>query len=464
MNEKPLALLPEALLLAGAIGGLLLGLFLPRRRQWLVRVVAAVALGGSIVAALVAAGDLEGPVFDGVYDVDMATTVVRVVAAAATLLVLALAAGELAGSPRETELYTLMLLGTLGTVLLAGADDLLFLGAAYLLASIPLYGLAALTKDSSGTEAALKYYLMGAFLGIVMFTGTVLLYGVGRSTRYPELADSLVGAPRAAVALGGLGVLTGLLFKLGGVPAHFWVPDVAEGATTTVAAFVTTVPKIGAVVAVYRLLDGPLTDAPGNWRLVVALLAAASMTLGNLAAFFQDSVKRLLGYSTVSQVGYLLMVPVVAGRSELALPALGLYLAAYAVTNAGAFAVVAAAHARPRLQDWQGFGRRSPALAVALLVCLLGLVGTPPTGVFVGKLTVFSATAEGGYGWLVVIAAANTVISLFYYLRWLAPVFRAGEQPPQVQPERWSTAAALTAAGLSVATGLGAGVVLAAIG
>ena len=466
MNERPLALLPEALLLAGAIGGLLLGIFLPRRRQWLVRVVAALALVASLAAALAAARDPAGPVFDGVYDVDIATTVVRVVAAAAALLILGLAAGELAGSPRETELYTLTLLATLGTVLLAGADDLLFLGAAYLLASIPLYGLAALTKSASGTEAALKYYLMGAFLGIVMFTGTVLLYGVGRSTRYPELAANLPDAPAAAVALGGLGVLSGLLFKLGGVPAHFWVPDVAEGATTTVAAFVTTVPKVGAVVAVHRLLDGPLSEAPGDWRLLVAVLAAASMTLGNLAAFFQTSVTRLLGYSTVSQVGYLLMVPVVAGRSSLALPSLALYLAAYAVTNTGAFAVVAAARVGPALQDWQGFARRSPVLAVALVVCLLGLVGTPPTGVFVGKLTVFAATAEGGFGWLVVVAAVNTVISLFYYLRWLAPVFRpghgsGGQAPAPVEP--WSAAAAVTAAAASVAVGIGAGVVLAGV-
>ena len=466
MNEKPLALLPEIFLLAGAIGGLLLGLFLPRRRQWLVRVVAAAALVGSVVAALVGAADLAGPVFEDVYDVDMATTVVRVVAASAALLVLAIGAGELAGSPRETELYALLLLGTLGTVLLAGADDLLFLGAAYLLASIPLYGLTGIAKDATGTEAALKYYLMGAFLGIVMFTGMTLLYGVGRSTRYAELAESLGAAPRAAVALGALGVLTGLLFKLGGVPAHFWVPDVAEGATTTVAAFVTTVPKVGAVVAVYRLLDGPLTDAPGDWRLVVAILAAASMTLGNLAAFFQDSVRRLLGYSTVSQVGYLLMVPVVVGRTDLALPALALYLAAYAVTNAGAFAVVAAARTGPRLQDWRGLSRRSPALAVALLVCLLGLVGTPPTGVFVGKLTVFTATAQGGYGWLVVVAALNTVVSLFYYLRWLAPVFRAAEPEAPVDgaTEPWSSVAALSAAGLSVAVGLGAGLVLSGVG
>jgi len=205
VNEDPVALLPEILLLAGAVGGLLLGLFLPRHRQWVVRMVAALALLASVGAALAAAGTPAGPVFDGVYDVDTATTVVRVVAAVASLLVLALAADELAGDPRETELYTLLLLATRGTVLLAGADDLLFLVAAYLLASVPLYALAAFARDAPGTEAALKYYLMGAFLGVVLFTGTVILYGVGRSTRYVELADTLVTAPRAAVALGGSG-------------------------------------------------------------------------------------------------------------------------------------------------------------------------------------------------------------------------------------------------------------------
>jgi len=463
VNEKPLALLPELFLLGGAIVGLLLGVFLPRRRQYVVRIVAALALTGSVVTALLGARNLEGAVFDGVYNVDMATSIARVVAAAAALLLLAIAATELSGHPRETELYTLLLLGTLGTVLLAGADDLLFLVAAYLLASIPLYGLAALAKDGSGTESALKYYLMGAFLGIVLFTGTVVLYGVGRSTRYSDLVGSLAAAPRGAVALGGIGVLAGLLFKLGAVPAHFWVPDVAEGATTTVAAFVTTVPKVGAVLAVYRLIDVPLSHAPGNWRLIVAILAAATMTLGNLAAFFQDSVRRLLGYSTISQAGYLLMVPVVAGRNDLALPSLALYVGAYAVTNAGAFAVVAAARTGPKLADWRGMSRRSPALSLALLVCLLGLVGTPPTGVFVGKLTVFTAVAQGGYGWLVVVAAVNTVASLFYYLRWLAPVFRAPEGRGAAVSFGWSTGAAVTVAALSVVVGLGAGVVIAAV-
>lgn len=465
MNENPLALLPELALLGGSIVGLLLGLFLPRHRQSIVRAVAAGSLVAAIALSLVAALDPAGPVFDGSYVVDTKLTVVRVVASGATLVMLAIAADELSASPRETELYTLMLLGTLGTVVLSGAADLLLIIAAYLVASIPLYGLAALAKDRLGTEAALKYYLVGAFFTTVLLAGVVLLFGVGGSTRYPQLAQGLLDAPRAAVAFGAVFVLAALLFKLGAVPAHFWVPDVTEGATTTVAAFVTTVPKLGAVFAVYRLVAGPLSDAPGNWRILVAVIAAASMTLGNLAAFFQTSVRRLLAYSTISQVGYLLMIPAVAGRSDLALPSLELYVAAYAVTNVGAFAVVSAMPAGPTLDDWTGTGRRHPALGVALIVCLLGLVGTPPTGVFVGKLTVFTATGQGGLGWLVVLAAINTVASLFYYLRWIGPIFRPA--PPGAlaapQPVRWSQVAAFVTAALSLAVGVGSGLVLSGV-
>ena len=186
--------------------------------------------------------------------------------------------------------------------------------------------------------------------------------------------------------------------------------------------------------------------------------------LGNLGAFLQTSVKRLLAYSTVSQVGYLLMALAVAGRSDRAQQSLLLYLAAYAVTNLGAFAVVTELpHART-LHDYRGLARTRPGLAAVLVVCLLGLVGTPPTGVFLGKLDVFTATIDGGYPWLAALAVANTVASLFYYLRWLAPVFRAsGDAPPQAaQPVlgRWAAVAAYAASAASLALGICGGAVL----
>jgi NADH-quinone oxidoreductase subunit N len=228
-------------------------------------------------------------------------------------------------------------------------------------------------------------------------------------------------------------VLAGLLFKAGAVPVHFWVPDTVQGATTGAAALLTTVPKVGALIAAYRLLV--VVPPSSGWPMFLAAVAAASMTLGNLAAFTQTAAQRLLAYSTISQVGYLLMAVAVTGSTDRALPALLLYLVGYAVTNVGAFAVVAALPGRDNLADYRALAPQRPVLAAALVVCLLGFVGTPPTAVFVGKLTVFSATWDGGLAWLVVLAAVNTVASLFYYLRWLIPAFSGPPTRVPVAPE-----------------------------
>ncbi len=421
MNENPLALLPELFLAGSAVVGLLAGSWLPRSRQWPVPLLAAAACVAGIVAAAAAAPGRPTVAFGTSFAIDTLTSSVRIVVLAATLLVLCISLRPFAADPRETELYVLLQLAALGTIVLAGANDLLLLFAGYLLASVPLYALAGFRKDDVGAEAALKYYLMGALLGVLMLTGVTVLDGALRSTAYGRIAAAAASAPQGAVAVGLVALLAGLLFKMGGVPAHFWVPDVADGAPTAVAAFVTTIPKLGGLAAEYRLLDIALQDATLDWRLLVAILAAASMTLGNLAALFQTRVKRLLGYSTVSQVGYMLMAVVVAGRSDLAQKSLLFYLAAYAVTNLGAFAVVAALPHAATLDDYRGLARRRPALAAVLVVCLLGLVGTPPTAVFVGKLEVFTATVDGSYAWLAAVAVVNTVASLFYYLRWLVP-------------------------------------------
>jgi NADH-quinone oxidoreductase subunit N len=187
------------------------------------------------------------------------------------------------------------------------------------------------------------------------------------------------------------------------------------------------------------------------------------MTLGNLAAFFQTSVKRLLAYSTVSQAGYLLMA-IAAARSALATRALLFYLAAYAVTNLGAFAVVTALPQATTLDSYRGLARRHPGLAAVLVVCLLGLVGTPPTAVFLGKLEIFTATVDSGYTWLAALAIANTIASLFYYLRWLAPAFLRAPDATQPDPltaaGRRPAAVAYAAGTISVALGVAAGAVL----
>ncbi|MDG4801418.1 proton-conducting transporter membrane subunit [Micromonospora sp. WMMD980] len=454
MNERPLALLPELLLLAGAVTTLLTGAFLPRRRQWVARLVAAGAMLAAMVATLPAVGE-RTTVYAHSYALDAGTTAARLLIPLAGLLVVGIAAGRVAGNRRETEFYVLTLLAVLGAVLLAGASDLLLLAVAYLLSSVPLAGLAGWGRDRRGAEAALKVYLMGALAGVGLLAGAALLTALGGGTSdYDGLATGLAGAPSAAVAVGVVGVLAGLLFKIGAVPGHFWVPDAVQGASVPAGALLTTVPKLGGLLAAYRLFAVAVPADLVDWPLLVAVLAAVTMTLGNFAAFGQADPRRLLAYSTVAQVGYLLMAVAVAGRAERALPALLVYLAGYAVTNLGAFAVLAA-EPHDTLDGYRGLARRRPWLAGALAICLLGLVGTPPTAVFAGKLTVFTAAWDGGLAWLVVVAAVNTVASLFYYLRWLAPALSLPSGPAPL-PSRSAAGPRVVAVATGVAALLGA--------
>ena len=429
---RPDAIVPELILLGGSVAALVVGLFTPRHRQWIIALGTALVLVAALVAAALALPEPAGMVFHGTYAVDQSARFAHVAICWATLLVVGLSFRTVRGHARETEYYVLLLFATLGLVLFSGASDLMLLVVAYLLSSVPLYTLAAFRKDERGTEAAMKYYLMGALLGIAMLYGFAFLYGAGGSTAYRELAAGLGVGVSGAVALGTGLAMAGLLFKLGAVPGHFWVPDVAEGAPTPVAAYVTTVPKLAALVAVGRLLL-EVTDGLVEWRLPVALLAAATMTLGNLGALWQESARRLLGYSAISQVGYMLMAVVVLEQVGTAWPALLFYLLAYATMNVGAFAVVAALPDTRTLEDYGGLFSLRPALALSLTVCLFSLVGIPPLAGFVGKLGIFVVAWDGGYAWLTLFAALNTAVSMFYYARWLVPMyFQQTEQSPRV--------------------------------
>lgn len=409
-------LAPEAVVLAGALIALLGGSFLPRLRQRLLTPVAVGTLLTAAVVTVVQAGPAT-TVFDGTWALGPTTTTIRLVAALGCAAVLLLGAAERAGSPRESETVALLMLSTLGAMVLGAADDLLVVVTGYLLASVPLYGLIGVGRTPLAAEAAVKTYLQGALFGVLLLGGTAVLAGVGAGTAYSDLEQGLPAAPTAAIAIGAVGVALALLFEGGAVPAHFWVPDAAQAASRQAAAFLTTVPKVAALVALLRFLQ--VVQPEVDLSLVVAVAAAASMVLGVLTAFWQEDVRRLLGYSTVGQAGFLLLG--VAGSSP---DALLVYAAGYAAANLAVFAVVAALPERPAVQRWRGAGRAHPFLTAALLVSLLALVGTPPTSVFLGKVAVFQAAWSAGQGWLVVVAAVATVASLFYSLRWIATALR----------------------------------------
>lgn len=473
MSRDAAAMAPELSLFLGGLATLVGGSFTPRTRQWRIRALAglaALACAGFAVVGVV--GDPRA-VFEGAYAVDDVTGAARILVAVGLLGVLALSGSEIAAHPRESELCSMLLFGGTGVLLMAGTQDLALLVVAFLLSSIPLYGLVGVlvertaTSPTASAEAALKTYLLAALFGTVLMLGVVVLYGVSGGTGYADLHAAAAGGqagvvgrvPPAAVVSGVVLVLGGLLFKAGAVPGHFWVPDASQGASATAAAYLTTVPKIGALLAIARLVE--TLPAQDRWRLTIAALAAVTMTLGNLAAYSQTDPRRLLGWSTVSQVGYALVPVAVLHDTDLATPVLLLYLAAYTVTNIGAFAVTAALPAQRTLEGWTGLVRSRPLLAVSLVVLLLGLLGTPPTGIFVGKLGAAAAAWDGSTAWLAVVLLLNTLVSLFYYLRWIAPAVASRAEPAgdlsATGPGRWASATVVGAAATSLLVGVAAG-------
>lgn len=449
---------PEIALVLGAVVVLLTAAFTGRTKQWIPVPIALVSVLASIVSSLVLAVSREQQLsFSGTWALDGVTHGAEILIAVTTAIVLLLGVEWFRSDPRGGEYPAVVLFSAAGAMLLAGAADTMELMVGMLLVSITGYTLAAYHRASGASvEAGMKYFLIGALTNSVLLVGIVFLYGAVGSTTYADTAAALGGADPLVVQISLVCVVVGLCFEIGAVPAHVWVPDVSQAAPVPSAAFLTIAPKIGAVVALARVVElFPDGDVP--WRPLIALLAALTMTWGNLLALWQDDLRRLLGWSSVSQAGYALMAVVVVGVSDTAISALVVFLAAYAAANATAFAVVAELRGRTSLDDYRGMGTSRPWLSAALVVALLSLVGVPPLGGFVGKLTVFTAVIDGGYTWLAVVAVANTVASLFYYLRVIGPMYfdAYGEVAPV--PVLGRTAAA--GAGLALVAVVGVGLV-----
>jgi len=417
---------PELVLLVGGVAILLYALFAARPMQDGAGLIAVVVVAASLVATIPMLPELGAPerlTFFDTYARDGVAAWGKIVILVATAGVIGLSVAWFRTDARQGEYYTLIVFSALGAILLAGATDLKEFVVAMILSSATGFVLTAYHRASGmASEAAMKYYLIGAFSSAAMLIGVAYLFGLAGSTLLGELEMTLGDAGVVGVALGGGLVLLALLFKIGAVPAHAWMPDVAQGAPGPVAAFVTTVPKVGAFLFLARLV----LAAQGSgldWAFVVSIAATATMTLGNLACLWQSDVRRLLGWSAVSQTGYGLMAVVAIGSSELAVPALLFFLLAYALGNVAAFGVVVELRGRTNLAAYAGLGRAHPWLIGALLLAFLSFIGVPPLAGFVAKLLLFGVAIEVGYGWLAVVAAVNTVISIVYYVRVVAPAY-----------------------------------------
>lgn len=453
--------LPEIALAVSAVGVLLTASFTARERH---RWCALLALAALAAAAVLAARGAAPPhlSFQGTWAVDGATTAARLVIIAFAAISVGMAPGWMRSDRRHGEFYAVLLLSTLGAVLMAGAADTMELTVGVLLSSVTGFALAGYHRDwPLSVEAAMKYFLVGALSNVLLLTGVVVLFGLVGDTAYRATALALGPGGRAAgsewAVLAAVSFLAvGLTYKLGAFPAYAWLPDVAEGAPAPSAAFLTVVPKIGALVALSRIVL-LLPEGVVPWRILVAALAVATMTIGNLGALWQTDVRRLIGWSSVAQSGYALVAVVALGSSDLAWPALIFFLVGYGAANLAAFAVVTHLRGRTDVDDYRGLAAERPGGAAALAVSFLSLVGIPPLVGFVGKLAVFGAAVDAGWTWLAVVAVANTVVSLFYYLRVLGPAYfeeRPGSRPAALGP--WSRWTAGIAAVATVALGLAA--------
>jgi len=454
--------LPQIVLLVGAAVVLVTALVLPRARQGMVAPVALVTLAATVVAQVDLLGVGDQLAFDRLWALDATTGLATIVICGATAVAVLLAPEWMATDPRQGEYHAVLLFGALGAVVMAGAADLNELVVGVTLSSVTGYVLAAFHRRSPlSVEAGMSYFLIGGLSNLVLLVGVVLAFGAAGTTLYGDLyATGAIDDPWLVIPAA-VAITVGLAFKAGAVPAHAWVPDVAQGAPLPSAAFLTVVPKIGGTIALARLV-GVWPDG-GGMAGAVAGVAALTMTLGNLAALRQSDVRRLLGWSSVSQAGYALAAVAVVDRTAQAVPALLLFLATYAAGTLAAFAVVGALRGRTRLDELDGLVDRRPWLAWGMTLALLSLVGIPPLAGFAGKLAVFSAIVDADLLWLAVLIAVNTVVSLAYYLRVIAAMHLREHDGTTVHLlGRWSIVAVAVAVAATLLLGVGGELVVSA--
>ena len=480
MTGNDLAIIaPLVAAIAVAIAVLLVDLILPGRPDAAV----AVALGGLaiVAAATILANGSPGDAFDGAYRVDALTTFLDLLFVSIVALTIVFAPDYL--EPRGlpvAEFAVVLLFAMTGAMLLAASTDLLLLFLGLELMVLPGYMLAAYHKtDGYSTEGAIKYFLLGSFSSAIFLFGLAFVWGLTGTTRVDGVADALLGVAAGTLAFSpglamGLAFMTtGVAFKIAAVPFHYWTPDAYQGSPTPVTGYLSVGPKVGAFALILRLFVEALGPLKADWLPVVIILAALTMTLGNLVALTQDNVKRMLAYCSIAHTGYMLVgLAAFAGGQQLGLEGLLYYGAAYTFMNLGAFAVVAALQKRAgvtsSLDTFAGLGRREPLLGVLMTLFLLSLTGIPPTAGFFAKAFVILAAVQAG-GWvafLAVITMLNAAVAAFYYLRVVVYMFMRdpASQAPPLQHGRllWGGLAVTTS--LTILFGFFPGLILGIIG
>jgi NADH-quinone oxidoreductase subunit N len=395
-----------------------------------------------VIAALAASvwqlGLPAGTAYYGTVQTDVFSVFFHVLICGVVLVALLIALDALsAGAENSASYYALVVFGAVGMCLMSSAVELLLVFVSLEISSIATYILAAIRKRSGKSpEAGLKYFLLGSFATAFFLYGIALTFGATGTTNITEIAARLPLSPvpgfaTVAVAM----ILIGIGFKVSAVPFQVWTPDVYEGAPSPVVALMSTGPKVAAFAVLLRITYGAYPQLYSHWLLLVWIMAAGSMTVGNLGALRQQNVKRMLAYSSIAHAGYTLVAFTALSREGIA--AAMFYTAAYAAMNVGAFAIISHAGGYEErllsVADYRGLAYRSPLLGGALAFFLLSLIGIPFTGGFFGKFYVFAAALHSGEVWLAVIGLLNSGVAAYYYLRLLTSVYGKPAEDAPVQ-------------------------------
>ena len=430
--------LPEVLLLSGACTLMLFDLFSKDARRRASFALAQLTLLACLLASLFVlwgSGGRSLELFDRAFVADAMAGVLKVVAYGAVSAALAYARRYLLDRGLlRGEFLTLLLFALLGMMVMISANSFLTLYLGLELLSLCLYAMVALNRDSAASvEAAMKYFVLGALASGLLLYGMSMIYGATGTLVIPEVAQRAAriaaesGSSRMLLVFGLVFLVSGLSFKLGVVPFHMWIPDVYQGASTAVTLVISTAPKLAAFAMAMRLLVDGLPVLSVDWQQMLAILALLSMALGNVTAIAQSNLKRMLAYSTIAHMGFMLlglMSGVVGGNQLNAVDAYGaamFYTVVYVVMSLGAFGVLLllsrAGVECERLEDMKGLNRRDPWLAFLMLMLMFSLAGVPPTAGFYAKFSVLSAAVQAGQIAIAVAAVVFSLIGAFYYLR-----------------------------------------------
>jgi NADH-quinone oxidoreductase subunit N len=477
--------LPAITLAFGTMALLLLGLFVPEERKRYVPIAALSLISASFIMTLFTYNPENPVAFGGMFRGDSFTNFVNLATLITAFISIVISTDYLRDTKTDhNEYYTLMLLSAAGVMFMAGANDLLMVFIALELLSIPLYIMAAFRATAPETdsvillkseESGIKYFILGAFASAFFVYGAALIYGATGTTNLNEIfvmVQTIVAVEGTTTAkvlmLLGTGlVIVGLGFKVAAVPFHMWTPDVYEGAPTPVTAFMSVAAKIGGFASILRIMVVGLSafsltaEQPAAWQNAVQVVAALTLILGNTVALSQSNIKRMLAYSSIAHAGYLLMGVAAVGSANfnanlpnISVQASLMYLAAYAFTTLGAFAVVMVLEKADgrgsTLDDFNGLYNTRPGMAIAMTIFMLSLTGIPLTAGFMGKWLVFNATVQAGLIPLAIIGVITSVVSAFYYLRvvvnmFLRPQAADAESTDPVAPISWSVYASMTA-------------------